>query len=239
MMRMKAILRYISVLALFCGFVPLANGQHFVINICEGDSLEWWALEEMCASTDTVIYAAGPDDWTIFYQNAQYDTVVGSTVYLTPTEDRLYKVISINGAAPDCPIVWSVRVCSPPKFIIDSVKHITCPDGDFYPYRDGAFRVHLTDSIWDYVYITGQNDAPGYWWGDNYLPVRDKFLTNLGPGTYYITAHGTNGCSYTDSVVIEQPDPWVWVEDSLYIDTVCFGQTGCVFTPYYGGTPPL
>lgn len=238
MMRMKAILRYISVLALFCGFVPLANGQHFVINICEGDSLEWWALEEMCASTDTVVYAAGPDDWTIFYQNAQYDTVVGNTVYLTPTEDRLYKVISINGAAPDCPIVWSVRVCSPPKFIIDSVKHITCPDGDFYPYRDGAFRVHLTDSIWDYVYITGQNDAPGYWWGDNYLPVRDKFLTNLGPGTYYITAHGTNGCSYTDSVVIEQPDPWVWIEDSLYIDTVCFGQTGCVFTPYYGGTPP-
>lgn len=239
MMRMKAILRYISVLVLFCCFVPLANGQHFVINICEGDSLEWWALEEMCDSTDTVVYAVGPDDWTVFCQNAQYDTVVGNTVYLTPNEDRLYKVISINGAAPDCPIVWSVRVSSTPKFIIDSVKHITCPNGWDYPYHDGAFRVHLTDSIWKYTNISAETNPflPG-WWSTSYSSVRDKYLTNLGPGTHYITAHGTNGCSYTDSVTIEQPDAWYSNPDSLYIDTVCIGQLGCNSISVCGGSPP-
>lgn len=225
---------------LFCCIVCIAvsgYARHDVIYLCQGDTYSW-NLSEYCTPSDTLVYASGPVDWTVFYQEAQYDTVLGNQVILSPTMDRAYKLVSINGSDTligDCPVYLTIHIKTAPTISIDSIKHVTCPDGWDYPYADGVFHVNLDDSVQNYAWINIEVDTPFFWVHTSYDSVT---LGDLRSGTYHVFSHGVNGCVYHDSVTIEQPDPWVWIEDSLYIDTVCFGQTGCVFTPYYGGTPP-
>lgn len=115
------------------------------------------------------------------------------------------------------------------------VKHVTCPDGYLYPYADGSFHVDLIDPIQDYEWIKIEIDTPFFFVHTCYDSVT---LTGLRGGTYHVISRGVTGCEYHDSVIIEQPEPWVWIEDSLRADTVCLGETGCVSIPYFGGTPP-
>lgn len=129
-------------------------------------------------------------------------------------------------------IAFSVHIA--PTITIDSVKHVTCPDGAFYPYMDGSFHVSLDDLPQNYAWIHIANDSVLY--GTDIFDTAT--LTGLRAGTYHVTAHGTNGCEYHDSVTIEQPEPWYFNQDSLRVDTVCFGQTGCSSISICGGTPP-
>ena len=135
----------------------------------------------------------------------------------------------------DCPVYLTIHIKIAPTISIDSIKHVTCPDGYLYPYMDGSFHVSLDDSVQNYAWINIEVDTPFFFVHMNYDSVT---LTNLRAGTYHVIAHGTNGCDYHDSVTIEQPEPWVTIYDSLYTDTVCNGQTGCMSVSVYGGTPP-
>lgn len=225
---------YIFVL-LFCT-VLATYAKHDVAYICQGDTYSW-NLSSYCTPDDTLIYASGPTDWNEFWQNAQYDTVIGNTIFLSPMVDRVYKLISINGidATIDiCPIYLTIYVRYAPTVSIDSINHVTCPDGWDFPYADGSFYISLDDSVQNYTWIDVVNDSVPY----GAQIYNASTLTGLRSGIYHIFSHGINGCIYHDSVIIEQPDPWVWIEDSLYIDTVCFGQTGCMSIATYGGTPP-
>jgi hypothetical protein len=112
---------------------------------------------------------------------------------------------------------------------------VTCPDGYLYPYADGSFHVDLLDSVQDYEWIKIEIDTPFFFVHTCYDSVT---LTNLRSGTYHVISRGNNGCEYHDSVAIEQPEPWITIYDSLYTDTVCIGQTGCMSVSVYGGTPP-
>lgn len=222
-------------LLLFCAFclAIYSYAGHDVIYLCQGE-VYYWNISEYATPSDTLVYASGPNDWTIFYQNAQYDTVVGNTIQASPYQDMLYKVISINGdSVAGCPIYLTVYVKVPPTISIpqDSIHHVTCPDGDFYPYRDGSFHVDLVDSIQNYAWINVLFDFIHTYY--------DSFtISGLGPGTYQVEAHGTNGCIYRDSVVITQPESWYSNIDSNRIDTVCYNQTGCIDFYLDGGTPP-
>ena len=146
-------------------------------------------------------------------------------------------VDSVNGAELSAvrAIAFSVNV--PPAISIPptSIHHVTCPDGDFYPYMDGSFHVSLDDSLQNYAWIRVEVDSPFFFVHTSYDSVT---LTGLRAGTYHVTSHGVNGCDYHDSVTIEQPEPWVEHMEDLRIDTVCPGQTGCVEIPISGGTPP-
>lgn len=228
---------------LFCCIVCIAvsgYARHDVIYLCQGDTYSW-NLSEYCTPSDTLVYASGPIDWTIFYQEAQYDTVLGNQVILSPSVGRLYKLISINGSDSmigDCPVYLTIHIKTAPTISIDSIKHVTCPDGAhpngvFYPYTDGSFRVNLNDSVQNYAWINIQVDTPFFW---VYMSYDSVTLGDLRSGTYHVFSHGVNGCVYHDSVTIEQPDPWV--DLGCYFDTVCNGQTGCIGLELYGGTPP-
>ena len=221
-------------LFLLCALAPLSYAGHDVIYLCQGSTYSW-NLSEYASPNDTIVYVSGPNDWTIFYDNAQYDTVEGNTIQVSPSQDRLYKVISINGnPIVGCPIYLTVYVRVAPTISIPQnlIRHVTCPDGWTYPYSDGAFHVDLDDSVQNYAWINVSNESV-FSLNQAYDSVT---LTGLRSGTYYVTAHGINGCDYTDSVVIEQPDPWV--DYGSYLDTVCFGTTGCMEIGLYGGTPP-
>ena len=224
-------------LFLLFALVPFSYARHDVIYICQGEVYEW-DISEYATPSDTLVYASGPIDWTFFYQEAQYDTVVGNIVSLSPSMDRAYKLISINGSdsvISDCPVYVTVHIKLPPTITIDSIKHVTCPDGAFYPYMDGIFHVSLDDSVQNYVWIQIEIDTPFFFVHMAYDSVT---LTGLRAGTYNVVAQGVNGCQYYDSVTIEQPEPW-YVDYSVQnVDTVCFGQAGCVISGDFGGTPP-
>jgi hypothetical protein len=230
---MKKIFALIFVVCLaICGYA-----RHDVIYLCQGDTYSW-NLSEYCTPSDTLVYASGPVDWTVFYQEAQYDTVLGNTVTLSPTVGRLYKLISINGSGTligDCPVYLTIHINTAPTISIDSIKHVTCPDGWDFPYADGEFHVSLEDSVQNYAWINIEIDTPFFW---SYTSYDSVFLTSLRSGTYHVFSHGVNGCVYHDSVTIEQPDAWYSNPDSLYIDTVCIGQLGCNSISVCGGSPP-
>ena len=225
---------------LFCCIVCIAIGsyaRHDVIYICQGE-VYYWDISEYATPSDTLVYASGTIDWTFFYQEAQYDTVLGNQVILSPSVDRAYKLISINGSDTmmgDCPVYLTIHIKIAPTISIDSIKHVTCPDGYLYPYRDGSFHVSLDDSVQNYAWINIEVDTPFFYVHTAHDSVT---LTNLRSGTYHVIAHGTNGCDYHDSVTIEQPEPWYLDLDSLRMDTVCHGDSGCSSICVTGGTFP-
>lgn len=225
---------------LFCCVCCLAfsaYARHDVIYLCQGDTYSW-DLSEYCAPGDTLVYASGPIDWTLFYQEAQYDTVLGNQVILSPSVDRVYKLVSINGSDTligGCPIYLTIHIKTAPTISIppDSIHHVTCPDGAHIPYTDGSFYVSLDDSVQNYAWINIEVDTPFFFVHTCYSSMS---LTNLRSGTYHVFSHGVNGCVYHDSVTITQPAPWV--DLGCYFDTICPGQTGCIGLELYGGTPP-
>ena len=93
----------------------------------------------------------------------------------------------------------------------------------------------LDDSVQNYAWIQVEIDTPFFFVHTSYDSVT---LNDLRSGTYHVIAHGVNGCEYHDSVTIEQPEAWYMNYDSLRIDTVCPGATGCVSIGICGGTPP-
>ena len=225
---------------LFCCIVCLAicgYARHDVIYLCQGDTYSW-NLSEYCTPSDTLVYASGPVDWTVFYQEAQYDTVLGNQVILSPSMDRAYKLVSINGSGTligDCPVYLTIHIKTVPTISIDSIKHVTCPDGWDFPYADGEFHVSLEDSVQNYAWINIEIDTPFFWCYTSYDSV---FLTSLRSGTYHVFSHGVNGCVYHDSVTIEQPEAWYVDSLTKRIDTICHDSTGCVNISIQGGTPP-
>lgn len=227
--------KYIVLILIVCLAVS-SYARHDIIHICQGE-VYYWDISEYATPNDTLVYASGPNDWTIFYQNAQYDTITDNIISLSPTVDRVYKLISINGSDSmigDCPVYLTIYIRYAPTISIDSIHHVTCPDGYLYSYTDASFHVSIDDSVQNYAWIDIENEA-SWFWTQSYDSIT---LTDLKSGTYRIVAHGTNGCTYTDSVVIEQPEAWIAIYDSLYTDTVCQGQTGCMSVDVYGGTPP-
>lgn len=117
---------------------------------------------------------------------------------------------------------------------LDSIKHITCPDELFYSYADGSFYVDLDDSSQNYAWISADNTSSSFF---THI-FESGNVDGLGPGTYMVTAHGTNGCEYHDSVTIIQPEPWVDHIDEDIIDSIRCNQPAYVNLSLSGGTPP-
>lgn len=144
---------------------------------------------------------------------------------------------SMNGLAINKVRAIIITINSAPAILIpvDSIHHVTCPNGAFYPYGDGAFSVMLEDSSQNYSWIDVESDSSFFFVHTYY---DDFTLTGLRAGTYRVVTHGANGCVCTDSVVIEGPEPWYSNPDSSRKDTVCLGELGCNSISLCGGTPP-
>ena len=202
------------------------------LDLCKGTIYELITVD----STDTVIYFKSFADSISYNSNRIYDTVVGGTLTFLVDTDMIYEIVSVNGIP--YPYISTIIVTVLPVATISipptSIHHVTCPDGYLYPYMDGSFHVSLDNPVQDYDWIDIFNDSTYF----SFQAYDSVTLTNLRSGTYHVIAHGTNGCDYHDSVTIEQPEPWVTIYDSLYTDTVCNGQTGCMSVSVYGGTPP-
>lgn len=174
-------------------------------------------------------------DGVSYYTTESYISIPISNT-LSDTTIVCY-IDSVNGQLLNPTMAVSIVVNRAPTISIPTnlIKHVTCPDGYLYPYADGSFHVDLIDPIQDYEWIKIEIDTPFFFVHTCYDSVT---LTGLRGGTYHVISRGNNGCEYHDSVIIEQPEPWYWNPDSLIVDTVCFGQTGCNSVSVCGGTPP-
>lgn len=202
-------------------------------DICKGETFYWNVAVN---TTDTVIYFSSFTDSLSYLNNRVYDTIIGDILSATVDTDMIYEVVSVNGIIPVYQKVLVITILPVATISIPptSIHHVTCPDGDFYPYMDGSFHVSLDNPVSDYEWIDISNDSTLF-----FVQVYDSVtLTNLRSGIYYIVAYGINGCEYHDSVIIEQPEPWYSNVDSNRIDTVCYGQQGCIDFYLTGGTPP-
>jgi len=198
--------------------------------ICIGDSSFVSLLEDF----DSVNYC-------VYSHEGIYDTSYTSGIFLKPSTHIdsviVYVLISVNGEVPIDTYRWIVSgkhlyTISIPT---DSIKHVTCPNGAFYPYGDGAFSVVLDEPTQNYSWIDVECDSSFFFVHTYY---DDFTLTGLRAATYRVVTHGANGCVCTDSVVIEGPEPWYSNPDSSRKDTVCLGELGCNSISLCGGTPP-
>lgn len=203
------------------------------VSVCHGQSHDWVVAD---ADTSVVIYFHTDANYYSYNNERIYDTIVGNVLHLTPDASSIYQIISVDGVVPACDRILYLVVSPIPTISIPpaSIHHVTCPDGAFYPYMDGSFHVDLDNPVQDYEWINISNDSIFF-----FIQTYDSVtLTGLRSGTYHVVARGNNGCEYHDSVTIEQPDPWGWDSTVHRIDTVCFGNTGCVFVDIIGGTQP-
>lgn len=203
------------------------------VTLCRGQSYDWGLP---CLSTSVVVYFHSQANAYSYNNERIYDTIVGDMLHLIPDTSTLYQIVSIDGEVPNCEKLLAVIVLDPPTISIDSIHHVTCPDGWDYPYADGSFYVSLDDPVQNYAWIDVINDSIPY--GAQIYDA--STLTGLRSGVYHVIAHGINGCVYHDSVLIQQPDPWYidYNSATYQIDTVCAGQTGCIGISICGGTPP-
>jgi len=222
-------------LLLFLSFVcamKFVSAQEYW-DICKGETFYWNVAVN---TTDTVIYFSSFTDSLSYLNNRVYDTIIGDILSATVDTDMIYEVVSVNGIIPVYQKMLVITILPVATISIPptSIHHVTCPDGAFYPYMDGSFHVSLDNPVQDYDWIDIFNDS-------TYFSVQahdSVTLANLRSGTYHVIAHGTNGCEYHDSVTIEQPEAWYVDYNIKSVDTVCFGQTGCIVSGDFGGTPP-
>jgi hypothetical protein len=143
---------------------------------------------------------------------------------------------SMNGESLSTTLALSISVMHAPTVSIDSVHHVTCPDGYLYPYADGSFYVNLRDSVQNYAWITVESDSSFFY---DHTYYDDFSITGLRSGTYRVVVYGNNGCSYSDSVIITQPEPWINHIDQNIIDTIKCGNPAYVNIVLTGGTGDL
>ena len=159
------------------------------------------------------------------------------TFYVSNDTTFICYIDSINGVELNTTMAISISVICPPTVSIpqDSINHVTCPNGYLHPYGDGSFHVDLLDPVQDYTYVKVRSDSSFFF---EHTYYDDFTVSGLRGGSYQVEALGTNGCAYHDSVVIQQPEAWYFNMDSVRVDTVCYGQTGCNSISTCGGTPP-
>lgn len=127
----------------------------------------------------------------------------------------------------NCTLTGTYTLVQPPD--LTSVTSVTSDyngqDISCYGAADGSAYVVIGGGVAPYTYEW----TPG-------LLTTDS-ITNLGAGTYYITATDLNGCEVLDSITLVQPDSIAITANIT--DILCFGEsTGAIDATISGGTPP-
>ncbi len=113
-----------------------------------------------------------------------------------------------------CKDMDSITLTEPtPLDVIADDASISCSGGS-----DGAIDLTVGGGTSGYDY---------FWYGPNDLTTTEKNIDNLFEGSYYLTVTDTNGCRYTERIVIDQPLPILWGPDpSRYgpYNISCYGE---------------
>jgi len=131
-----------------------------------------------------------------------------------------------------------VQITEPPVLETDSLVSPT--------YSGGAnvSCVGATDGSAN-INVSGGSQCEAYtfvWTGPNGFTSTDEDITGLGAGTYVVTVTDANGCSYSDSITLTEPQPLVVdsvVSDYNGFQISCAGENdGSIDLLVSGGAAP-
>ncbi len=156
---------------------------------------------------------AGPEGYT----SAEKDIITGlgaGMYYLTVTDD--------NG----CVALDSIEIVNPPELTAQSkiVKEISC-----YGYYDGIIRA-LASGGTGTLFFQWNSQLGSVFYGDS--------IVGLPADTYYLTVTDENGCTFMDTLVLENPE--ILLVDVTADDTIlCEGEGVLLHGNPLGGTGTL
>ena len=124
-------------------------------------------------------------------------------------------VIDANG----CIKSQSVEVNEPEAISVTyNIQHVTC-----YGLQNGSISINVTGGVLPYNYN----------WSNS---AHSQNLYNLGPGTYSLTITDDNSCTYTQTYVVNQPQPITL--SKTFSNYLCYGDSsGYINIQVDGGTP--
>lgn len=112
---------------------------------------------------------------------------------------------------------------------IDGITPVTC-----YDYNDGAISVSATGGAGGYTYS---------WTGPSCDPCMGNVISMLEAGTYEVTVTDANGCTYSETVTLDEPPLFdvnltVITLDSAIFTLPCLGdETAAINATIEGGVP--
>ncbi|MBS1684180.1 MAG: gliding motility-associated C-terminal domain-containing protein [Bacteroidetes bacterium] len=186
--------------------------------VCSSTPIQLHAVHTGTASSNALTYT-----WSAVGDSAP-PSGVGLTYAnptVTPTGTALY-ICTISGGTLPCTITDSARVTMgnniPVGKVVDS---ITCSGAN-----DGRITINMNAGTSPYTY-TWSPPATG----------NPSVLTNLTPGTYYLTVTDANHCAGYDTTTLVSPAPLTLRLDS--VNENCYGDaTGSVTATVSGGRRP-
>lgn len=187
---------------------------------CTGGTLYAWGYYEPSVT------------WTSIYPGVQgaYDSYLNctsgcDTVIVSPLPNSPpyidYQICGIKAARCD-----TIPICDTVRVYIFSTLLVTLSGSSVLCNNTSTGYLSAT--------VSGGALPYSYFWSNG---ATTQTISNLLPGTYFVTSVDANGCSITGSATIIQPPPLtVSVSQS---DALCFGdQNGMASVSVLGGTSP-
>ncbi len=174
----------------------------------------------------TLVVAGGtlPYAYTWSHSAMETDSIANN---LTAMVGYQVRVTDANGCTVDG--TFDILSPTPPQIILFNDDFVSCPDA-----TDGSLSVQAS---------AGGSPIVQYQWGDsngNTLGVGPTTTTisNLSPGTYYVTITGQDACTVVDSAQVLSPG-LVVIDSVRYTSPTCVGDSdGRIQLFPSGGTAP-
>ncbi|MEL6134423.1 MAG: gliding motility-associated C-terminal domain-containing protein, partial [Bacteroidota bacterium] len=158
----------------------------------------------------------GPYSYTIDGSTFQFQDAYGGLV----SGSYSVQVRDINGCTSR---VEEVSFTDPPELTLSLTgTDITCKGGN-----DGELRANIQGGTGSALLIW--NDVPG---------VNDLVLTDRFAGPYFAVAVDANGCQAGASIILNEPETSVALQNTLLQDADCSGGNGIIEVVPVGGLAP-
>jgi gliding motility-associated-like protein len=149
----------------------------------------------------------------------------GFTFFVDPQQTTTYTIEAIGVSGSNCPL----SIGQPVTITVASEQVDAQLISDY-----NGFGVSCAESEDGSVGVLNMMDA-SYLWSNG---STDSILTDLGPGTYFVTVSTPAGCTAVDSVIVTAPAPIVAKASGIAANCLDSLSGNLLIESLLGGTPP-
>ena len=192
--------------------VTLQDPPSIVVDFSAIDSVSCFDSGNFCdgGATATAMYSDGSTGlFNFIWSSGEVDNSV-----MTSTATQLCKGNqTVIVADASCSLTATVNIPSPDSLRVGSIvaSNVSC-NGD----TDGSILIQAAGGTAPYSYTWSTNEV-------------GPMISNLAPGVYFVVIEDANGCSFTLSSEIDEPDPFVLFQADI-MDVSCAGFGDGAFT---------
>lgn len=209
-------------------------------------SLTVVASDNGCTASDQVNVTVNPPSPTTIVANNNNTFCAGTTVDLESTDTTLTGLVWSTGQTSTILSVTSTgnynltgTDASGCKYVSNSISTTQVPVPNAITVANGLNNESCTGYNDGAIILTSTTGTPPYQYIWNTTPPQaGNTITNLTPGTYYVTVLDNNNCTAQNSFTI-QPAALFGVTIDSAKDVSCFGKNdGRFYATAYGGATP-